>query len=106
MLAAKLLFNPARMLGLQDKGHLSPGADADLTLLDATTGEPALSFSMGEMIMRRGIPVPVCRRPTMLIHKKGVRTMQKWTLPYQVVDLGEKSSLYGIKADRTKRKPT
>jgi len=31
---ALLSFNPARLLGLANKGRLAPGADADLTLLD------------------------------------------------------------------------
>ena len=30
----KLSLNPARILGLKNKGHLTPGADADLTILD------------------------------------------------------------------------
>ncbi len=30
----KLAINPAKMLGLADKGHLGPGADADITLID------------------------------------------------------------------------
>jgi len=30
----KLTINPAKMLALPDKGHLGPGADADITLID------------------------------------------------------------------------
>ncbi|MCC6353952.1 MAG: dihydroorotase [Verrucomicrobiae bacterium] len=30
----KLTINPAKLLGLADKGHLGPGADADITLID------------------------------------------------------------------------
>ena len=37
-MAAKLSWNPARMFGLTGKGHLSPGADADVTVVQADTG--------------------------------------------------------------------
>ena len=46
--------NPAEILGLKNKGHLSIGADADISVLDLTTQKPVMSLSNGTVIMREG----------------------------------------------------
>jgi formylmethanofuran dehydrogenase subunit A len=51
---------PARSLGLKDRGHLAPGASADITVYDdeadreAMFQSPAFVFKNGELIVRRG----------------------------------------------------
>ena len=50
----KSSFAPARALGLTGKGHLGPGADADISVLDLERGRPKASFVAGSMIMRDG----------------------------------------------------
>ena len=50
----KTSTNPARVLGLRNKGHLSVGADADITVLDVPRHRALLSLSNGKMVMYRG----------------------------------------------------
>jgi formylmethanofuran dehydrogenase subunit A len=51
---------PARLLGLKQKGHLGPGADADLTLYTPTTDReqmfqfPWMVIKAGELLLRDG----------------------------------------------------
>ena len=42
------------MLGLENKGHLSKAADADITVIDPDTGIASMAFVMGKMIMKDG----------------------------------------------------
>jgi dihydroorotase-like cyclic amidohydrolase len=46
--------NPAEILGLKNKGHLSIGADADISVLDLTSQKPVMSLANGKVIMREG----------------------------------------------------
>lgn len=50
----KTSWNPSRILGLENKGHLSPGADADITVVDYERERPILAISNGKIIMHRG----------------------------------------------------
>lgn len=51
---------PARILGLQDRGHLAPGATADVVIyepqpdLEAMFAEPRYVFKDGELVAERG----------------------------------------------------
>jgi len=56
--------NPAKILGLKDKGHLSVGADADITVLDLWSQAPIMSLSSGHVIMHKG---HVCGRGCRII---------------------------------------
>jgi hypothetical protein len=51
----KASLNPALMFGMTSKGHLSPGADADLTVLDMRDGRAVLGIVGGRVIMVDGI---------------------------------------------------
>jgi imidazolonepropionase-like amidohydrolase len=46
--------NPAGILGLKNKGHLTPGADADLTVLDLERQKPVMSLGNGKVILYQG----------------------------------------------------
>jgi hypothetical protein len=46
---------PARMLGLRDKGHLAPGADADVVVVNPDTQQAEMTMAGGNVIMLRGI---------------------------------------------------
>jgi cytosine/adenosine deaminase-related metal-dependent hydrolase len=50
----KASVNPARILGLGNKGHLGVGADADITVLDVERLRPEMTMAQGRMIMREG----------------------------------------------------
>ena len=53
-LVTKLSLNPARILGLENKGHLGVGADADVTVLDLDRGIPCMGIVAGRTIMKDG----------------------------------------------------
>ena len=50
----KTSANPARILGLANKGRLAAGADADITVLDVAARKAVLSLANGRVIMHRG----------------------------------------------------
>lgn len=50
----KSSYNPAQILGLKNKGHLTPGADADITVLDLHCQKAELSIVRGKVIMYKG----------------------------------------------------
>ena len=90
-MATKLSLTPARMLGLPNKGHFSEGADADITVINPETNEPAMSFVAGKPIMIDGHVVG--SSGTLLVTAAGRRAAHASGLPYQVVDMAG-SKLY------------
>ncbi len=52
--AAKTSLNPARMLRLHNKGHLSVGADADITIYDYATQKAVATFVKGKTVFKDG----------------------------------------------------
>jgi len=47
---------PARALGLQNKGHLGPGADADITIYDEMK-DKEMMFNAPRYVIKSGIPI-------------------------------------------------
>jgi len=90
-MAAKLSWNPSRMFGLTTKGHLSPGADADVTVVDPETGKPTLSLVAGKVVMRGGGATG--SGGTLLVTSAGEAAAKESGLGYQVIDLAQ-SKLY------------
>ena len=87
----KLSYIPSRMLGLLNKGHLSEGADADITVVNPTSGKACMSFVAGEMIMRNGKALGT--GGTWLVLDEGGKTADMSGIPYEVINL-ENSKLY------------
>jgi hypothetical protein len=54
-LARKLSVNTAAMLGLETRGHLAPGADADITVLDPAESKAYMAVALGKIIMIDGV---------------------------------------------------
>jgi cytosine/adenosine deaminase-related metal-dependent hydrolase len=54
-LVHKCCWAPARMLGLPNKGHLAPGADADIVVTDQTTHQAVLTVAGGSVVMANGL---------------------------------------------------
>ncbi len=50
----KTSIMPAKMLGLYNKGHLSIGADADITVIDSEICQPVLTMTNGKICMYNG----------------------------------------------------
>ncbi|MCP1450995.1 beta-aspartyl-peptidase [Priestia megaterium] len=49
--------NPAKVLKLANKGHIQPGKDADLVLLDKETLTIKTVFAQGKVMVKDGVPV-------------------------------------------------
>ena len=90
-MAEKLAWMPARMMGLNEKGHFTSGAEADITILDPERGKPVMSFVAGSMIMCRGKSVG--SGGTLIVTQEGEAAARNSGLPYRVVDLSG-SKLY------------
>jgi hypothetical protein len=54
-LVHKCCHAPARMLGLPNKGHLAPGADADIVVVDPHTHQALLTVANGRIVMINGL---------------------------------------------------
>lgn len=53
-LVVKACLNPARMLGLDGKGHLGTGADADVIVVDPETAQAEWVVADGQVIVQAG----------------------------------------------------
>lgn len=53
-LVTKLSDNPARILGIESKGHLGVGADGDVTVVDLERGRPVMTVVGGKVVMKDG----------------------------------------------------
>jgi len=90
-MAEKLSFAPAKMIGLERKGRIAPGMDADLTVIDPEQGRAMLGVVAGEVVMVDGRAVGA--EGKLLITSAGEATARSYRLPYEVVDLSN-SALY------------
>ncbi len=54
-LVRKIAWTPARVLGLPGKGHLGPGADADITVVDPAARRAATTIAGGRIVMHEGV---------------------------------------------------
>jgi adenine deaminase len=79
------------MFGLVNKGHLSPGADADITIVNPDTGNPTMSLVAGEVVMVEGRSIG--GGGTLLVTREGEEAARDTRIGYQVVDLTQ-SKLY------------
>lgn len=50
----KTSYNPARMLGLTNKGVLAAGYDADITVIDRVKKQPLMTMVAGKVAMYKG----------------------------------------------------
>ena len=83
-LVKKLSTNAAQMLGLKRKGHLSPGADGDITVIDPNRRKAYMGISLGKIIMVDNIVIG--NGGTVLTTQEGEESVQKIGLDYSVVD--------------------
>lgn len=81
----KLSCNPAEMLGLKNRGHFSQGAEADITVVDPSTGKACMSFVKGNLIMKDG--KSVSQGGNWLILAEGEKIAKNSGIPYEIIDL-------------------
>ena len=83
----KTSYNPARILGLTQKGHFRPGADADISVLNLDVQAPVMSMVGGRLIMHKGF---VCGRGSQAITTEaGAAFVKEKGLQPLVVDVAE-----------------
>lgn len=81
----KTSYNPARMLGLVNKGHFTEGADADITIVDTVEDRAAVTVVGGNVAM---INDYLIKRPgNLFITEQGIDRASRVTKDYDVVDL-------------------
>lgn len=90
-MAEKLSYNPARMMGLEKKGRIAPGMEADFTVIDPDAGRASMSFVAGRIVMLDGRAVGTGGK--LLITEAAEIPQDHWDLDYEIVDLS-KSLLY------------
>lgn len=88
-LVLKTSYNPSRMFGFTSKGHLSPGADADIVLVNPQTGEVHLVVIGGQFSFLEGRTVS--RPGCLLTTEKGEGVLRARGVPCRAVDLRESS---------------
>jgi hypothetical protein len=81
----------ARMIGLDRKGHLGVGADADCAIVDLATRTVKATIAGGQPICLDGVVVG--NGGTLVTTARGERAARQWGLPVDVVDLAQ-SGLY------------
>jgi imidazolonepropionase-like amidohydrolase len=92
--AKKASLNPARILGLTNKGSLRVGADADITAVNLERQQAVLGISDGRVIMHRGY---ACGSGSRIVTTAaGADAVRQRGLASIVVDL-EQSAFYGTR---------
>ncbi len=82
----KTSLNPARMLRLTTKGHLSVGADADITVYDYETQKPVASFVEGRKVLYNG--QILSESATVICTERGQAAIEARGMKAVVVDPG------------------
>ncbi|NLN16844.1 MAG: amidohydrolase family protein [Firmicutes bacterium] len=81
----KTSYQPARILGLENKGHLGQGADADITIVDPLAGAPYAAINRGKIIMLNGVILGT--GTTVITTERGENAVRQRGLTPYVVDL-------------------
>ena len=89
-LVQKISLTPSRMLGLKNKGHLSVGADADITIFDPDNAKVAIVLIGGRVSMVSGIIFNNSGK--LIVTERGASKLKKQEIPLEIIALED--SLY------------
>lgn len=90
----KTSSNPAKWLGLHDKGHLGIGADADITIIDSQRCRATTTIIDGKVCMHDNV---VCGSNTQVITTaRGVKAINKYGLCSKVIDVAATGYFKGM----------
>lgn len=92
---SKVSLRPARMFGMMRKGHLSPGADADISILDTERLAADATVVGGQVVMINGTVTG--SGATIVCTSRGRDALQEKGFETQIVNIEE--SLYWTKGD-------
>ncbi len=81
----KTSWNPSRMFGMINKGHLGPGADADITVLDFEAQKAVLTMGRGNIIFLKDFILG--SGGTLLITEKGRKRIDALGINRQIIDV-------------------
>lgn len=81
----KASFAPSRMLGIDAKGHLAPGADADVVVVDLAARRARHLLVGGAPVVEDGVVSG--RGGTLLTTERGRAAAEAWGLPVRCLDL-------------------
>lgn len=81
----KASYAPSRMMGVLDKGHLAPGADADIVVIDVAGKRAQHVLVAGAVVMTYGNVIG--RGGTLLTTDGGRAAAGEWGLPVQIVNM-------------------
>ena len=87
----KASFLPSRMMGIPEKGHLAPGAEADIVVIDLDRRRAAHLLVAGELVMTDGAVIG--QGGTILTTTAALASVQERGLPARAIDL-QQSLLY------------
>jgi len=90
-------YVPSQMLGLTNKGHLTLGADADITVVDLERRVAVVTIVGGKPICLNGVITG--NGGTLLCTERGERKCRELGVNYRVVDIG-RSMLYKGRSPR------
>ena len=82
--AAKTSLIPAQMLSLANKGHLSTGADADITVYDPVTQKAVATFVGGTPVMLNG--KVICKEGCVIAHPNSEAFLTQGNFAHQCVE--------------------
>ena len=95
-LVRKSSLYPARMLGLASKGHLSAGADGDVSVFDPASGNALFTIVAGKIRMSHGVCTDA--PGTVITTERGAKAVAKAGLKANVVDLSQSMFMRGRNA--------
>lgn len=89
----KASYMPAQMFGLINKGHLSPGADGDIAVVNPHTGKVHITIIGGRISM---INDYLIERPGKLLStERGKKLLKAKNIPFEIIDLNNSFYLKG-----------
>ncbi|WP_375003606.1 amidohydrolase family protein [Aeromicrobium sp. CTD01-1L150] len=83
--AAKTSLRPAQMFGLHSKGHFTPGADADIVVVDPLHRTASVTIAAGRVIAENRRSVATGGR--VITTERGRGAVAEKGIPYRTIDL-------------------
>lgn len=81
----KTSYNPSQMFGLKNKGHLSVGTDADITIIDPIADKSYGTIVGGDVVMLNDFLI---KKPGKLLSTiKGEEFLKGNSVNYEIIDL-------------------